>query len=160
MLGGKNDVFTPRLSWRWKGAEARPKKVVFPSQALPVPGRVALEQRPVKKVTSSFIRRVVENAEKRRPGLIGYKDILGAVCKLYGVSRKELSSPSRRRDHSEARTVATALVKEQRHLTLVGLSQRLKRDVTSLSHCLRRLEQRLGYDRGLRERTRQTKSML
>ncbi len=72
--------------------------------------------------------------------------IAGAVCEIYSVSMEQLSSLSRRRDLSEARTVALTLVREHRHLTLVGLSRLLKRDVSSLSHCLRRL----AYDNGLR----------
>ncbi len=119
-----------------------------------------LKQRQIKKVTSRFIRRVVDNAEKRRPRLIGYEDILGAVCKVYGVSRKKLCSPSRRRDLAEARTVATALVKEQRHLKLVELSRLLKRDVSSLSHCLRRLHWRLDYDKGLKGRLREARQQV
>ena len=111
----------------------------------------------VEQVTDSYIRQVVEQARKQQPKLVSYDDILEAVCEVYGTSMKQLSSPSRRRDLAEARTVALFLVREQRRLTLVGLSQRLKRDVSSLSHCLRRLNERLKYDQGLRARIREAR---
>ncbi len=113
-----------------------------------------LQQGPVKKVTSSFIRQSVEAAEKRRPKPVGYDDILRTVCKLYGVSQ-ELCSPSRRGDLSEARTVATVLVREQRHLKLVELSRLLKRDVSSLGHCLR-----LQFDSELEARIRESRQQV
>ena len=53
--------------------------------------------------------------------------------------------------------MATILVKEQRHLSLVGLSRILKRDVSSLSHCLRRLSVRLQYDRHLKAKIREAR---
>ncbi len=68
------------------------------------------------------------------------------------MTPKELSSPSCARHLAEARTVATVLVREQRHLTQVALSHRLKRDVSSLSHCLRRLELRKAYNRSIGRR--------
>ncbi|MEE8585499.1 MAG: helix-turn-helix domain-containing protein [Acidobacteriota bacterium] len=108
-------------------------------------------------MTDSYIRQAVEQAREQQPRLVSYDDILESVCGVYGVSMKQLSSPSRRRDLAEARTVALILVREQRRLTLVGLSRLLKRDVSSLSHCLRRLNERLAYDQGLKARIREAR---
>ncbi len=74
------------------------------------------------------------------------------VGKVYGLRLKELSSPSRRRDRAEARAVATQIVAERPHLTLVELSRLLKRNVSSLSHCVRRMKERLTYDPLLQNR--------
>lgn len=102
---------------------------------------------PVQQVDQDCIQAMVEEAKRRLPRQIGLQDVIEAVCEEYGVTSKELSSPSRARHLAEARTVATVLVREQRHLTQIALSHRLKRDVSSLSHCLRRLKQREEYDR-------------
>ncbi len=107
---------------------------------------------PVEQVTGGTILEAVEKARKRLPERITYRDVLQKVCEVYAVTRRQLASPSRRRYLAEARTVALVLVREQPHLTLVGLSRLLKRDVSSLSHCLRRLNPRLEYDRQLRAR--------
>lgn len=106
--------------------------------------------RKVEKVTGAFIRQSVEVAERNWPKPVSYDEILATACEVYGINMEDLSSPSRKRDLSEARTVATILVRKQPHLTLVGLSHLIKRDVSSLSHCLRRLEWRLKYDKRLK----------
>ena len=110
------------------------------------------QQGPVEQVTDSYILQTVEQAREAQPKLTRYHDILQAVCEAYGLKPEQLSSPSRRRDLSEARTVVLILTREQPHLTLAGLSRLLRRDVSSLSHCLRRLKPRLEYDRHLAER--------
>ena len=79
---------------------------------------------------------------------------------MYGLRLKELSSPSRRRDLAEARAVATQIVAERPHLTLVELSRLLKRNVSSLSHCVRRMKERLTYDPQLRERVEAVRRLL
>jgi len=114
-------------------------------------------QGPVEQVTDSYILQTVEQARKRQPEQTSYQHILAAVCEAYGLKPEQLSSPSRRRDLSEARTVALILTREQPHLTLAGLSRLLKRDVSSLSHCLRRLRHRLQYDKSLRARIREAR---
>ncbi len=111
-------------------------------------------------VDDRFIRETVRAAKAGRPRNLSLDDIVAAVCEIYGISEKALTSPSRRRDLAEARTVATILTREVRHLSLVSLSRRLKRDVSSLSHCLRRLHDRLSYDRQLRARIREARRAL
>lgn len=106
----------------------------------------------VESVSRDYIERAAADFRSQAPRQVSYRDILKAVCGIYKTSRKKLSSPSRRRDLAEARTVATILFKEQRHLTLAGLSRILKRDVSTLSHCLRRLDYRLEHDEHLRVR--------
>ena len=116
--------------------------------------------KPVKKVDDAFIRETVEQARGRHVGQLSLDDILEIICDEFAVSRQHLASPSRRRDVSEARTVAAVLVREQRHLTMVSLSRVLRRDVSTLAHCMRRLKERLKYDRHLAERIKSARRRL
>ncbi len=116
--------------------------------------------RPVKKIDKAFVRKAIAKARKHQPKQISLYDILEVVCDEFAVTRKQLSSPSRRRDLAEARTVAAVLTREQRHLTLVSLSRALCRDVSTLGHCMRRLEDRLTYDRHLAGRIRSARRRL
>ncbi len=120
-----------------------PVTEVFPT----LPG----EPQAVEKVSEASISEYLEMAAIRQPQAVTYNAILAVVRRLFAVKMKDLSSPSRRRELARARTVATVLVKEQPHLTMVGLSRRLRRHVSSLSHCLRRLEYRLRDDHELQE---------
>ena len=86
--------------------------------------------------------------------------VLVAVCKVYGLHLNELASQSRRRDLSEARAVATWLVSEQPHLTVVRLSDWFHRDVSTLFHVVRRMKERIGYDSGLAERLEAVRKLL
>ena len=114
----------------------------------------------VEQVTDSYIRQVVEQASEQQQKLVTHRDIMKTVCKVYGLRLKELSSPSRRRDRAEARAVATRIVAERPHLTLVELSRLLKRNVSSLSHCVRRMKERLTYDQQLQERVEAVRRLL
>lgn len=114
----------------------------------------------VEEVDEEFIEQWVERAKARQVPLVTMEEVQQAVCETYSIEREDLSSPSRRRDLAEARAVATVLVKETPHLALVELSRLLKRDVSSLSHSLRRTYDRLSYDRALRLKIRQARRTL
>ncbi len=102
-----------------------------------------------RHATDEVVRAVVKAAQSWLPKPVTHQDILRAVCLVYDVDTEELASPSRERIFAEARAVATQLVGEQGHLTLVELSRLLNRNVSSLSHCLRRMRLRLLDDRQL-----------
>ena len=114
----------------------------------------------VELVDDEFVERAIRQAEAEQTPVLSLEDILDAVCETYGIQRYELQSPSRRRDLAEARTVAAKLTKETAHLSLVGLSRILDRNVSSLSHCLRRFGQRIPHDRRLAHRYRRAKHHL
>lgn len=111
-------------------------------------------------VDDGFIAEKIDEAEKRRPPRLTLLDVVEAVCQVYASSPEEMASPSRRRKLAEARVVATILTREQPHLSLVGLSDMLDRDVSSLSHGLRRMEDRLQNDRSLRSRLQRARRAL
>lgn len=106
----------------------------------------------VEQVDDDFIGEWVAKAKAQQPPQIGLADILQAVCDTYEVNREQLASPSRQRTLTEARAVCAVLVKETPHLSLVDLSAQLSRDVSSLSHALKRVHERLSWNRDLRRR--------
>ena len=111
-----------------------------------------------KQVTAAFVRQQIEEATEAFPPPLALDDVLDAVCQACRLSRQQLSSPSRDRRLSQARAVATLLVREIPHLTLVELSHALRRDVSSLSHCLRRMDE--DRRESLSERLNQVRELL
>ncbi|HSR68781.1 MAG TPA: helix-turn-helix domain-containing protein [Acidobacteriota bacterium] len=111
-------------------------------------------------VDEEFIREWIAKARARQPPMIELEDIIEAVCATYDVTPEDLCSPSRKRILAEARMVAAVLVKETAYLALVDLSRILKRDVSSLSHSLKRAHNRMFWDRLLRLRIRAARRRL
>ncbi len=103
-------------------------------------------------VNDRTIQVVIAEAESRLAPLVTIDGILSAVCRVYGLDLAQLSSPSRRRDLSEARAIAAHLASEQPHLKVVRLSEKLGRHVSTLFHIVGRMEERLEYDEQLQER--------
>lgn len=114
----------------------------------------------VEEVDDEFIEKWVARARARQVPQVSLQDVEQAVCETYAIDRQQLASPSRRRELAEARAVATVLVKETPHLSLVELSRLMRRDVSSLSHALRRTYDRLSYDRALRLKIRHARRTL
>ena len=85
---------------------------------------------------------------------------MGTVCEVYGLDKKVLSSPDRRRNVSEAMAMASLLVLEAGHLTLTGLSVLMDRDISGLSQGARRLQERLMTDKSLQEKKKRIKGLL
>ena len=74
---------------------------------------------PVEKVNERFIQMAIREAKRYLPSEISLTEILDIVCDEFEITRDELESPSRKRHLAAARTVAAALTREQRHLTMV-----------------------------------------
>lgn len=121
-------------------------------------------------VDEEFIRGKIREAEARWPPRLTLDDVLAAACRACGVDIDAVASPSRRRNLAEARTLAALMTRDIGHLSLVALSRRLGRDVSSLSHCLRRYSERLESDpkarrmlalaeRNLRDRQREIRAV-
>ena len=96
------------------------------------PGKV---QGQAEKVDAQFVEEKIRTAIKLRPVQISLDDVLDVVCRTYEITVEEVSSPSRQRDLAEARTVATILVREIRHLSLAGLSRRRWRPMFGKGEC-------------------------
>lgn len=92
------------------------------------------------------VEEAVREAELRRPPRATLEDILKAVCRTCLVNRREMASRKRGARISRARAVAALMTWELGHLTLSALSRELHRDVSSLSHQLRRFKRQLTSD--------------
>lgn len=110
-----------------------------------------------EEVSGEFIEEWVERAKADQPRLATMDDVLEAVAHVYDVLVRDLRSPSRKRLLAEARKAAAVLVKESPFLKLVDLSYRLHRDVSSLSHSLRRAYDRVVWDAEMAQRFRQSR---
>lgn len=111
-------------------------------------------------VTDQAVRDAIRRAAEGQAKPVQYSDVLAVVCSLCNATEEELSGPSRLRHLSDARTIATVLVKEEPHLRLVGLAYALNRDVSSLSHTLRRLPQRLRFESAFKRQVQEAKAAL
>ncbi len=143
METGHYKIGTDKL-FRILHALGAPIDAVWPT----VPG----ENGPAEGVSDRYIRKVLTKARRQRPELPSVEDAVDAVCRVYGVTLEELSSPSRLRRLAEARTVASMLVEGQPHLSKSQLGHVLLRGPSTLEHCAKRLRKRLPRDRQLEVR--------
>ncbi len=81
----------------------------------------------------TFIARVTKGTEKLKKKPVSMDQIIEHVCKLYGLTEKEIVFGGKKRYPSEARGMIAYVVRECAGLSLTELSRRLKRDLSSLS---------------------------
>ena len=86
-----------------------------------------------------FIDEVLKKTEHREKKSITIDEIIKRVCKLYGLTEKEITSGGKQRYLSEARGMIAYLVREVNGLALTDLSRRIKRDISSLSEAAERI---------------------
>ncbi|MEE8177673.1 MAG: helix-turn-helix domain-containing protein [Acidobacteriota bacterium] len=111
-------------------------------------------------VTDEVLLTTLRAARGWLPKRITIIDVLLAIREVYGLDQADLVQPSRRRDLAEARAVAARLVQEQPGLAVSDLARLFGRDPSSLFHCLRRLPERLTYDKHLLERLGEARRLL
>jgi chromosomal replication initiation ATPase DnaA len=87
-------------------------------------------------------------------------NVLDAVCQVYGCSREELRARGKVRPFTEARAVASAIIKELPHLSLTELGRELNRDIAPLGRVGRRIESKAVEDERLRELLDKVKKQL
>jgi transcriptional regulator with XRE-family HTH domain len=106
-------------------------------------GQVWPQARPRTKrpeqVTRSWVRQLVRESARQRPQPISIDDVIEAVCQVAEVSEKDLAGPSRLRNLAQARTLAAFAVRDFRHLTMVDLGRRIRRDTSAMPHVLKRI---------------------
>ncbi len=93
-----------------------------------------------------FAEQALQQAEEKYARRLAERDIVAAVCMVYGLMEKDLADKKRARRESEARAMATLLVLEHDELTLVNLGRILQRDISALSQAARRLRERMKND--------------
>lgn len=84
--------------------------------------------------------------------------ILERVCHSYGIEVESLTSAGRQHRLSEVRAMISWIVRETRQLSLTELSQRLNRDISSLSVSARRLVEKSTLDSHLSKKMEELKS--
>jgi putative transposase len=97
-----------------------------------------------------FVDTVLEKISEKRLR-ITIKDIMIAVCRIYGCTLEDLRAPGKARPFTEGRAVASLLVQELPHLSLTQLGKELNRDIAPLGRVGRRLRGELEKDSRLRE---------
>jgi len=98
-----------------------------------------------------FLERVLARSGRRRATL-KLDDIVAGVCAVYGLEARALGGPTRRRQLSEARGVIALIGRDSGAASLAQLAAAWRRDASTLSRNLRRLEQRQDHDPELARR--------
>ncbi len=94
----------------------------------------------------TFIERVLDEKEKKQRHRASLDKIMVEVCRHFSLEEKDFSVLGKDRSLSEARAIAAWLVLELGACTLVELSKRTGRDVSTLSSAAKRLQIRSKTD--------------
>ncbi len=108
----------------------------------------------------SFVEEVIGRTDreiKRTPKL---EEVIKAVCDRFEVKESELSAAGRTHKLSDVRGVIAWLVLESGKLTLTELSQRVNRDISTLSSAAKRILYRSQEDTKLGKELRGLKQEL
>ena len=87
----------------------------------------------------TFVEEALSKGDEPVVHAIALKDVIAAVCQVYGISDNQLRTPGKHRPASEARALAALLVLETPALSLTALGGYLGRDITVLGRSARRL---------------------
>ena len=98
----------------------------------------------------AFVDEALARANQRHALVYGLTEVIGAVCRVYGITEEELKAPGKVRVCSEARAVAALQVLEAPALSLTGLGAYLKRDIAPLGRAARRIASLAHDDDGLK----------
>ncbi len=98
------------------------------------------------------VETILKQSRAKRTPELSVGDVLSAVCQTYKVELSEISSRSRKRHLSEARTIAAVIVKDIPQISLTDLSRALNVHISSLSHCTKRLKEKTERDPSILKR--------
>jgi len=99
-----------------------------------------------------FSEDVLARAEEMYPVIQDVKQIIGIVCRAYGIDEQTAAAQGKQQPGAEARAVAAYLIQDTEGLSLTELGDHLHRDIASLSRAAGRLRRRLNTDPGLAEK--------
>ena len=100
----------------------------------------------------TFVDKVFKDSEQSKIELKTLDEIIERVCKLYGLTEKEIVSGGKRQYPAEARGMIAYLVRELSGLSLTELGRRMKRDLSSLSLAADKIISRSKEDGELRKK--------
>jgi hypothetical protein len=107
-----------------------------------------------------FVDEVLRLREARVGLRLTLEQILQRVCDRYGIELESITASGKQRGPSEMRGMISWIVREAAHLSLMELSKRLNRDISSLSVAARRLVEKSKIDTRLAKKMAQLKSDL
>jgi hypothetical protein len=107
-----------------------------------------------------FLEEVLSLKGEKVGAQVTLDQILERVCHSYGIEVESLTSGGRQHRLSEVRGMISWIVRETKHLSLTELSQRLNRDISSLSVSARRLVERSNFDNHLTRKMEELKAAL
>ncbi len=99
-----------------------------------------------------YARGALRLARQTRPAEVDPQRLLALVLAEFNVTEEELTAAGKNRQCSQARAFLGWLCLETACLTLTALGEHLRRDVSSLSSAIRRLQLAAKKDPGLLER--------
>lgn len=102
--------------------------------------------------TDTFVDDALAQASQRNETTYTLSDVIGAVCRVYGISEGELKAPGKVRLYSEARAMAAILALEAPSLSLTVLGVLLGRDIAALGRAARRIAKLADDDTALKQK--------
>ncbi len=107
--------------------------------------------------TDQFIEEILIQAQSPSEHKPNVATVLDAVTRLYRLSTAQLAAPGQERTASEARGLAAWATRELSSGTLAELASTLKRNASTLTCAVTRLENRLERDSDLAEKVEKLK---
>lgn len=99
-----------------------------------------------------FVDTALTKANQRWDHSYRLEDIVGAVCRHYGITIEQVKAPGKTRPFSEARAAASLLVQELPGPSLTALGRLLNRDIAPLGRAGRRFSDEAEKSDDLKKR--------
>lgn len=87
-------------------------------------------------------------------------EAISSVCRVYGISEKQLKAPGKARPFTEARALIAVLVREAPYLSLTELGNAVNREIAPLARAAQRLMEQAAGDARLRSLIEKIRSAL
>ena len=100
----------------------------------------------------NFIEKALTKTDQPRVADYSLEDVLGVVCRRYGITLEQLKAPGKARPYSETRAFAALLVRESPRLCLTELGRILNRDIAPMGRAGQRMLEKAAEDTELRAR--------
>lgn len=110
-------------------------------------GKLVEEQTAV--MDDLFAQIAVEPTKRKR---VSMAKVIQEVCRVYGITEKQLIATGKYRQPSEARAAAAWVVRELPGMTLTQLGEQVGRDAVTLSNSINRIFNRANHDPSIRSR--------
>jgi hypothetical protein len=98
----------------------------------------------------NFADKVLMKANEQQENAYTLAEVVGVVCRSYGITEEQLKCPGKARPYAEARALIALLVLKAPGLSLTELGKVLRRDIASLGRSGRRLLEEAPKDEVMR----------